>query len=318
MYRMVFAQIFRGIIAAGVGGLLFSCTAYRTLHIEVLEPAQLALDSGARIGLLNRNIIYRVDSMFPLYQYEGITRKDLYHHFQAGVNDVFLSEGRFDTVLPLEVQVKTFLPDQTRVEPFSPSALWNMYREFKVDYLISLEFHTYHPLVKKDYIAPAWFVRLYDCRMDSLMNSVLLIGEKLKLGGSREEMIEEVAVGTWEEGQKYARKITPHWEKTERRIYNKGKILRLGDVFFREGKINQAFDLWMAAYQKAGKQSLRAAINLAWLYENSDDFEQALQILEQAETKEVKLKDRQYAEMYIEEIKKRTEKRDKLVKQGEL
>ena len=56
MHGMVFTKIFRRLILGLWGATLCSCTTYRTLSIEILQPAGFHIEQGKKLALLERNI----------------------------------------------------------------------------------------------------------------------------------------------------------------------------------------------------------------------------------------------------------------------
>ena len=83
----------------------------------------------------------------------------------------------------------------------------------------------------------------------------------------------------WEAGMISGRHLVPSWQKTQRRVYTSGKVLRLGDTFLRHGDSEEAFNIWTGDLKLTPKTAVQAGINLGWLYENAGDFEQARDIL---------------------------------------
>ena len=54
MHGMVFTKIFRRLILGLWGATLCSCTTYRTLSIEILQPAGFHIEQGKKLALLER------------------------------------------------------------------------------------------------------------------------------------------------------------------------------------------------------------------------------------------------------------------------
>ena len=52
MHGMVFTKIFRRLILGLWGATLCSCTTYRTLSIEILQPAGFHIEQGKKLALL--------------------------------------------------------------------------------------------------------------------------------------------------------------------------------------------------------------------------------------------------------------------------
>ena len=102
------------------------------------------------------------------------------------------------------------------------------------------------------------------------------------------------------------RHLVPSWQKTQRRVYTSGKVLRLGDTFLRHGDSEEAFNIWTGALKLTPKTAVQAGINLGWLYENAGDFEQARDILSEcrklAEENKLKGEEVNYLKDYLEII----------------
>lgn len=80
------------------------------------------------------------------------------------------------------------------------------------------------------------------------------------------------------------RNLLPHWMETERYYFDGGSVeMRDAGVCVRENNWEDAARLWRQAYDtKKGKAKMRAAFNLALSCEMQDDFDQALEYLEEA------------------------------------
>ena len=85
MYRMVFTQIFRGLIIGLVVAAFTSCTSYRLMEVEVLQPSQLQIEKGKKIALLDRNVRRKVS---PVVFTDGVTEVSLIRDFANGLNYV--------------------------------------------------------------------------------------------------------------------------------------------------------------------------------------------------------------------------------------
>ena len=117
----------------------------------------------------------------------------------------------------------------------------------------------------------------------------------------------------------YAGRITPHWKESERRLYRSGKVVRTGYIFYKAERLDEAIEIWSVARQASTMQAIKAGLNLAWVYENAGDIEQALQILKEtkqiAENENLDNKTTVYLNDYLKIIEKRTEQIKKLDEQ---
>lgn len=256
--------------------------SYRNVSIEILKPAAITLDSCRRVALLDRNVIFHADSAFFLYNYEGITRPDLFEHFNTGIDYGFV-EAELDTVIPLRESAVTRLDHSVLPEPLTAAQIGKIFTDFHTDYIIAVEGHTYRVSRKEHLVKSIRFIRLYDCRSASVIDTCFMIsGFPVNKILDDETYADEIAGIAWEKGVEYTHRILPYWEETVRRVYNRGRILALGDTFFRQGNLQEAERLWSAALKTSPRIALKAATNLAWLYENNGHFEEACHILEEA------------------------------------
>lgn len=116
----------------------------------------------------------------------------------------------------------------------------------------------------------------------------------------------------------YAGRIVPHWKESERRIYRFGKVVRMGYIYYKAEKLDEAIDIWSVAGQSPS-QAIKSGLNLAWVYENAGDMEQALQILQTtkqlAEKENIHNKTTVYLDEYLKIVEKRAEQVERLDEQ---
>lgn len=109
--------------------------------------------------------------------------------------------------------------------------------------------------------------------------------------------------------------LLPYWEEVNRTFFNGGNVeMRDAGVYIQENNWDAASLLWKKIYeQKKGKAKMQAAYNLALYHEMQDDFEKALEYLEEAlllakdESAEKRL-----MEVYQLQLKAQSEKSRKL------
>lgn len=311
MYGMVSFKVFCRLSIIGFVYLFTSCQAYRSLEIEMLQPSKLVLDSGKQVAVFNRNIICRSDSAFFLYNYDDISRDDLVRHFCSGVNNVFLASERLKPVIHLKETQSIYVDDSIKPRPLLIFTVLELAEKFKMDYVISIEYHRYIQNVRKHTYNSEWFVRLYDCKSGLPLDSVVIIGQTANIWDNDSYFSDNVSAMAWDRGVKYGERITPHWNTSVRRVYNKGKVLRMGDLFYQDGNIDQAVKIWSAVQKLSSAQAIRAGLNLAWLYEDAGDFGTAGLILQEtkqlAEDKKVMNKEVEYLNEYLKIITQRIE-----------
>lgn len=309
MRGMVFIKILCRLTIGGLCILLFSCTTYRTLYIEVMEPAKVQLKPGGRMALIDRNIQYGKPIHHLFSNQEGVGRGDVYVQFARGISSVFSAVSPSDSLLPLAVEKATKWKKDVFPAQIIKDSVRSLCRKFGLDYLISIEMQYYN--ADREKLNNNWFIRLYES--DGKVIDTMLLTHQMRWKEWGEEEFEYLILGgAWDKGAEYGRRIIPYWEETERRVYHSGNILRLGDAYFRDGKIDEAIKVWSGAMQLSPKTALRAAVNLAWIYENAGDFEGALNLLEEVRTgtknKKINERDKEYLDQYIQVIRQRIEK----------
>lgn len=316
MYGMVLTQIIRRLIIISVVVVFStSCASYRTIQIEVLRPAQIQVEAGKKIALLDRNI-HRKDG--PIVFQDKTEEAGLIKDFARGMNYV-LVEMNYDTIIPL--------PGHKRVEigkglcpfPLPMDTILTLGNQYLADYIVSLELQYY--VLGRYTIECKWGIRLYKWGESEPLDFIVMsnVIDQPVYPDDSKYLLEAIRGAFWDEGAAYARRIIPYWEETERRVYHHGKILRLGDVLWQNGNTEEAMKLWKAAYEKSDKTAIPAGINMAWALENKGDFDSALKYLQEVEKLAKHEKVREdisvYIRKYIKNIKLRIEQRDILEQQ---
>lgn len=267
-----------GIAALVLGGQ--ACSPYRTLSVEILQPAEVYLEPNHRLALLDRNFITPSQTGSLLETCGGISRRDLFVEFVHGMNQVLGETHFFDTLLPLGMETETRWEDDRWPGPIEPDSVRELGTECKADYLAVVEMQFYKP-GRHDF-ADQWGIRLYETASGRPVDSVLLASTHAWNMQDEEDLKTDLLGAAWDKGAELARRIVPYWEKTVRRVYCSGKTLRLGDAFYQENRLAEAEQVWQGARQLAPKIALRAMINLAWLAENAGEFQRASGLLEEA------------------------------------
>lgn len=306
---MVFTQILCRIAFLLWVSTLVSCTTYRTLPIEILEPAKIVLEPGKKVALLDRNIRYPDHKKMFINYIPELDRAYAFQEFSNGINYILTGSNYLDTALLLQEKGSSFVPDSTMPSPLNIDSVRSLCETFHVDYLISVEVQFYNMENRGSELKNNWFIRLYAKDKTSPLDSILLQDRIDEAYISNEEFAYYVLDGTWGLGVNYAERIVPHWGQTERRVYCKGKVLGVGDACLQANNPEEAYRIWFGAMQIPGKTAILAAMNLAWLYENNTDFEGALSFLLQAQkmasTVKIDTGEKNYLEQYIEIIRKR-------------
>lgn len=315
MFRMVPSQIFCRLIRplTGWGFLLFfaSCATYRTFDIEILAPAAITLESGSKVGFLDRRVRRAEDTSFILYRYPGIGPDELGMLFYNGLTARWTEDGRRDTLPAYAGSRIHYMEGDTVPDSYGTEEIRKLCESLGLDYLVSLEAYFYSIEPANGIVGNNYAVRLYAADRAKAVDFVIYSDNLTDYLSEDTDFVAFMQDKAWEKGDLYAERLTPHWTPARRRIYNQQKVLRTGDVFFRNDDPVQAEKLWMAATQSAPKIAFKAYINLAWLYENQGDFEKAARLLETARqlTSGHKLprEDVKYLNEYIRTIEKRCE-----------
>lgn len=307
---MVFTQIFRGLIIGLVVAAFTSCTSYRLMEVEVLQPSQLQIEKGKKIALLDRNVRRKVS---PVVFTDGVTEVSLIRDFANGLNYVMTDIG-YDTVVCLTEQTRTEVDSRTVPPALPKDSVESWCKKFHVDYIISLEMIQYD--IWAGDINCKWTVRMYQCGIEKPIDGFILQNRLPGIVYSdwEKNLLPEMRAAFWDEGSAYAHRIIPSWVPTERRLYNLGKVLRMGDVLWQSGKQDEAIKIWKVLLKQSNKRGLKAGINLAWAYESNGDFDRALECLNRSEAiaKEKKITNlsSHYLKWYLQVIKERIKQRD--------
>lgn len=260
-----------------------SCSSYRTLNIEILQAPHIAIDSGKHIAFLDRNIIYKNDSAFFLYDYEGIGRNDLTYLFYTGIRDAFLDSEKFDSLMPMSGVKPVYIEDVLQAPAFHNSDIRKVCDVFGLDYLIVLENSCYRTNPKEQTVSHDFFIRLYSREAAYPIDSVVYSDDLTGILSDDYDFVNYISTNSYLKGLKYGHRIVPYWENNVRRVYNRGKIMRMADIFLQNNETDEALNLWEAMTHSSDRKALQACLNMAWVYENSGDFNAAAKLLEQAE-----------------------------------
>lgn len=304
---MVFAQIFRWVAFLSLTGGVGACAPYRNMSVEVLRPAQVSVDRAGRVGVLDRNMAYRTTPI--RFKDEEGARMELAEQFAAGMQDVMQAAGREDSLACWRESRMDTLAAPELPMPLARDSVDAFCRNHGVDYVVALEMCWWE--VRKEEMFYNGLVRLYTAGGEVPPDSVRFA---LEMGNVHdleyyEDLYGFLKSAVREQGRVYAERIVPHWEICERRIYNRGRILRLGDAYYRDGKEEEALKVWEAALRLSGKTAVRAAMNVAWMYEKAGEYDEAAALL--TKLRGVKPKEAEYLAEYLEVLAGRM--REKIV-----
>lgn len=311
MYRMGLVKIlcqltFRGWLWAVL--LCTSCAGYRAFQVDVLEPADVTLEKGKKIGFWDRNIRPQGDSSFVLNRYPGISSDELVYVFYSAMQEAWGESGT-DSVQFMAGKDKSYVPDGEVPALLVPGTLVEIGRRFGTDYMVVLEKIGYGVDASEKHVKCDLFLRLYDCSRGEVLDSVLYENDLKEALVNGYELTDYMEGTLAELGVEYARRLKPYWQTVERRIYNRGRVLKMGDVFFQHNDREQARQLWEAATRLTPRQAVRGYLNLAWWYEMEEDFSMTERMLRTgihiAEEAGLDNADTDYLKMYLNVIVKR-------------
>ena len=314
MQKMVFTHILRRVVGLVALSVMSSCVSYRSLDIEFLQPAETYIKAQSRVALLDRGIRMK-DS--PLIFTDTLTEKSLFTQFANGMNYIFTDAGR-DTVVPLKAGKRLLITHTGFPEILSDRQVEHYCGLSQTDYLLSIDLQLY--LYAEPFVQCKRLIRFYQSHTPFLVDSFILTDTLPTLEVySSKDLLTGLKAASWDQGAKSARKMVPNWERTERRIYNGEKMLKVGDVLWQNGNQEQAKKIWEAALNQKDRVAAQACLNLAWYYENAGNYEEALNYLNQAKEK-IKNPDQQneitvYLKYYIKLLKQRIAQREELYRQ---
>lgn len=301
MYRMVFIKIFCRLIAGIALSFCVSCMGFREFSVEILQPSAIPLPTGKHIALLDRNIWLK-DSVINLNQEDfKELQRESFNQYYRGMSYIAAENGFSDTIIRIPQPDMASFERGNRPSVLSADSVWRLCRNYNADYIVSIETTSFFAANKRQTLILERAVNLYSPLTDDLLDTVVQKGKFQPKEGAYIEF-DDIIIDCWDQGADYAKRIIPCWKKEMRRVYTKGKVLYLGDSFFKENKYEQALQIWQSALKISSRTAIRAGINLAWLYESTGEFDAALNILEQTlqlvQEKSLKYKEVQYAQKY--------------------
>ncbi len=314
MYRMVPVKIFRRLVWGSMVLAGISCRGYRQLSVEVLQPSLIPVSTEKRIALLDRNI-WRKDSVVVMAgDIFGELQQDVSREFYRGMSYIAAGNGFSDTIIRLPLSCPVILEKGEQPVALSADTVWDLCRKFKADYIVSIESSAF---VEPSNRSLNWerTVYLYSPFSGQFLDSVVLTG-KFRVMENAYTLYEDIVIDSWDQGENYAKRIMPYWSEMVRRAYVRGKVLRLGYSYLKAEKEEQALQVWEGALKLSGRMAVRAAVNMAWVYERAGHFSRAIKILEQisqsAQSGGIKCEELQYVREYLKILTRRIEDGDLL------
>lgn len=290
--------------------LLVGCSAMKQTSIEVLKPARMFVPEDVRKIVLVDNTLGQPahigNYIYLIYWKEGqlikeLDGKDTISVDSLGTSLVFntantlLETGYYDTVLVWDKNMS----DSTKIwtaQHLSGSDIRNIAKQTAADAVYSLDVYTYENALNMK-LDPVYgtvtklFVnvssralwRFYDVKNGKTLKHQIVQDSITKEGQlflpdfglpSNEDMLMDMA---WKTGEASGKVMSPSWKKVNRVYFNKGALeFKLASKNLEQGNF-EAFKKGMFPLYEHGKGKVkaRAAFNLAFYYELSDQLEES-------------------------------------------
>ena len=289
MERHVKYRMKAGLKIAGAFLLLCcfaSCGSYKVLNIDVLQPGEMNLGPGnVQVLFVDRKIIHEADSLSALQLYTALRlrRDDIVNCFYDGLRAALRSGVRPILMVKGLGLTPTYVPDGYEPKPISPAGINELKKITGLTHVLAVEYCKFGiDASSRLTLDSNLLVRLYDVE-GNVVHSVR--SDKL-------DALEHMRVGTddyaticnffYDCGVDYAERMTPTWKPEERRLYTGNRVLDLGFYYFDKEDTDEARRIWSAALNLKPKVAAKAAVNLAWLYEQEGNFSGAKALLEAA------------------------------------
>jgi len=304
-------------------GCFASCSSYKVLNIDVLQPGEINPESGnMQVLFIDRKIIHETDSLSAsqLYSALHLRRDDLVNHFYEGLREALRGGVRPISVVKGLGLSPTYVSDGYEPKPLSLSEINGLKKVPGLTHVLAVEYCKFGinaaSLLTLD---SNLLVRLYDMNgnvIDSARSDTLDALENMRLG---EDDYETICNFFYDCGMDYAGRMTPIWKPEKRRLYTGNRVLDLGFYYFEREDTDEARRIWNVALNLKPKVAAKAAVNLAWLYEQESNFSGAKALLEAAlkTLGESNANDKLtvYIRQYIDRLERRIEDETKIMEQ---
>lgn len=265
---------------------LASCSSYKVLDIDVLHPGKLNIgNKNARILFIDRKLVHELDSLsaYQLFTSLRLRRNEVVNYFYNGVRDG-LRNGIQPILLIKGLGLNTeYIPNEHIPAPISREGIAALEKISGQTHVLSVEYCKFGLDDANRLILDSnLFVRLYDPEgvvVDSATTHKLDDVDETLFEGNSYDIICNFF---YNNGIKYAERLTPTWKPEQRRIYTNNRLLNLGYYHFENENDEEARRIWNAALNLKPKVAARAAVNLAWFYEKDGNFSSAKALLEAA------------------------------------
>ena len=287
-----------------------------------MQPGKLDLGSeDLRVMFLDRKLINDLDrhTAAALYEAVGLRRSDVVECLYDGLRD-----GLRNGVRPVWLTrglglTPHYIADGTTPAPMTLEEIQRGHEVGKFDYLLGVELCEFKLVGGREIrLDDNVLLRLYRVSDGKVVDEVRsdTLGEAARnVPGDDYATICNFFYG---KGWAYAERLLPTWQPAERRIYGGNRVLDLGAYYFDEEKYDDARTVWTAALNGKPLAAVKAAVNLAWLYEREEDYEAARALLESALRSYPGGKDpalQNYVEDYLRDIRERIDTEDELTNQ---
>ena len=262
---------------------LSACKSYQELQVDALKPADMSLKNNAKIVFVDRGIVHQRDrnQAVILKKTLNMERNDLVDYFYDGLRDG-LNWGEKRIVLEKTYGVKdTVVENGYEVPRLTMEEIIDLTKRGVPEYLLAVEYCRFYSRSDSTIsFRDNMLLRLYDIRNGEVLDSLTSEQLDVRTQLNPHNLFASIREYMYQKGWSYAEHIVPVWIPSRRRIYVNNHVLKSGYYFLKADDVEQAGMVWSAALKQKPETALKAAINLAWLYEREGDFEGAIQLLE--------------------------------------
>ena len=300
--------------------MLFACKGYQEIQVDILKPAALAVEEKpTRIVFVDREGDHRARAMdvHKLKRVLGLSRKDVVNCFYDGLQDGLQNGARqisLDRIIGLKFE------GIENVE--NPLAYLRSEKREQVgmaSHLLSLDYCLFRLEGNRITLDDNLLLHLYRMKDGQVVDTIRSTWTNEDESYVGKDDVDIICSFFYRKGRECAARFVPSWINTDRRIYTSNRWLRMGYYYLRGEQFEQAYQLWKALLRKSSMIAAKAAVNIAWLYEQQGDFDGAIILLESA-AKQLKEQGRGrdllvYIESYIEVLKLRVKDDIKITNQ---
>jgi len=305
-----------------VCGLLCSCGGYREIQVDVLRPAGLEMgEKPSYLVFLDRKFVHHADvaDAHVLERALGLSREKVVRCFYDGLRDGF-REGVRKVTLEQAIGLRNTVVEDTMIPPLlSPMEVQTTGKYGVASHVLTLDYCRFRLDDGRIVLDDNLLLHLYrvtDGQVVDTLHSTWTEEDESYFG---QDDATAICNFFYRKGRDCAAEITPSWMKTKRRIYTGNRWLKMGYYYLKEERFKDAYRLWSALLDERSSRAARAAVNMAWLYEQQGNFRGALNLLEAA-TKQLRSESKrgellEYIESAIEVLRQREQDDKKILNQ---